>query len=335
VAPSIASLRLAKIASSVFARSRDGLVERLRSRPGLAERVVVLPRLVPSRSARARLYRTFSWPLIDHLRPQLEISSVGGKLVVDTGDVVGRVLTASGVWEPHVTEAFRARLGAGAVCVDVGAHVGYYTLLAAKLVGPGGKVYAFEPSPRVYRALEQNLARNDVTNVTALNVAAGAGCSTGTLYELAEGSSGNSSLSPRLLDSPHGGTADEYVSVEVEICAADSRVPPEELTRVRMIKIDVEGYEVEALRGVERILAAGSPIAVIVELSPDWSLDPPAPFVEDLCRRHGLTPYRLVNEYSLDGYFPARIQAPVPIAAIPTGRCDLLLARSSTEPAAK
>ena len=104
---------------------------------------------------------------------------------------------------------------------------------------------------------------------------------------------------------------------------------------MRMVKVDVEGYEVEALRGVERILAVGASIAVIVELSPEWSLEPPAPFVEDLCRRHGLTPYRLVNEYSLEGYFPARIQPPVPIDVIPSGRCDLLLARSGDEPAAK
>ena len=322
-----APARIGARVSSVLARLRDGLVGRLRSRPRLAERVVALPRLVPSRSARSTLYRTFSWPLIDHLRPRLEISSVGGKLAVDTGDVVGRVLTASGVWEPHVTEAFRARLGAGDICIDIGAHIGYYTLLAAKLVGASGHVYAFEPSPAVYRALERNLERNNVTNVTALNVAAGAGERAGVLYELAAGSSGNSSLSPRLLESPHAGTADEYAPVEVEICAVDSRVPDHEFGRVRMIKVDVEGYEVEALRGVERILAAGAPIAMIVELSPEWSLEDSAPFVEDLCRRHRLRPYRLVNEYSLDGYFPAGIEPPAPIAAIPSERCDVLLVR--------
>lgn len=144
-------------------RLRDGLVDRFRTRPGLAERAVRLPRLVPLRSARSTLYRTFSWPLIDHLRQRVEISSVGGKLVVDTGDVVGRVLTASGVWELHVTEAFRRRLAPGDVCIDIGAHIGYYTLLASKLVGPGGHVYAFEPSPGVYGRLEKNLVRNDTT----------------------------------------------------------------------------------------------------------------------------------------------------------------------------
>lgn len=324
-------LRLA----SVLARLRDRLVGSLRRRPRLAERVVVLPRLVPARSARATLYRAFSWPLIDHLRPRLEVSSLGGNLEVDTGDVVGRVLTASGVWEPHVTDAFRRQLSVGDICIDIGAHIGYYTLLASKLVGAGGRVYSFEPSPTVYRALEKNLERNGATNVTALNVAAGARESSGTLYELAAGSSGNSSLSPRLLGSPHGGTVDEYAPVEVEICAVDSRVPANEQRRVRLIKADVEGYEVEALRGVERILAAGAPIAVIVELSPEWSLEDPASFIEDLCRRHRLTPYRLANEYSLAGYFPARIERPERIDAIPSDRCDLLLVRSDRPSVAK
>ncbi len=329
--PTNRRLRLA----SVLARLRDSLVGVLRSRPRLAERVIVLPRLVPVRSVRSTLYRAFSWPLIDQLRPRLEVSSIGGKLVVDTGDVVGRVLTVSGVWEPHVTDAFRRRLAAGDICVDIGAHIGYYTLLASKLVGPGGRVYSFEPSPAAYKALEQNLARNRATNVTALDVAAGAGESWGTLYELAAGSSGNSSLSPRLLESPHAGTVDEYAAVEVEICAVDTRVPADELGRVRLIKVDVEGYEVEALRGVERILAAGATISVIVELSPEWSLESPASFIEDLCRRHRLTPYRLVNEYTLDGYFPARLEPPARIDAIPSERCDLLLVRSDRPSAAK
>ncbi len=60
------------------------------------------------------------------------------------------------------------------------------------------------------------------------------------------------------LDSPDAGTAEEYVPVEVEVCAADSRVPADEHARVRIVKVDVEGYEVEALRGVEGILAVGA-----------------------------------------------------------------------------
>lgn len=288
--------------------------------------MLVVPRFVPTQSLRAKLYRSFSWPLIDDLRSPIEVSSIGGRMDVDTGDVVGRVLAATGVWEPHVTEAFRQRLRPGDVLIDVGAHVGYYTLLGSKLVGTAGHVYAFEPSPGAYRALNANLALNTPTNVTALNVAAGAVEGSTILYE-APGSSVNSSISPRLLESPHAGKSEDYRGVEVHVRAVDSLVPVDAFSRVRMIKVDVEGYEVETLRGVEQILAVGEPIALIVELSPDWSLQEPAQFVEGLCRRHGLTPFLLVNEYSLDGYFPVRIEPPVLIERIPSGRCDLLLTR--------
>jgi hypothetical protein len=88
-----------------------------------------------------------------------------------------------------------------------------------------------------------------------------------------------------------------------------------------------EGYEVEALRGLERIFAADAPLAVIVELSPDWSITDPAAFVDALCRKRGLVPWRLVNEYTREGYFPPRLVSPARLERIPSGRCDLLLAR--------
>ena len=245
-----------------------------------------------------------------------------------TEDAVGRVLAAAGEWEPHVTHAFRGALAPGDVCLDVGAHIGYYTLLASKLVGPRGRVYAFEPSPRAHAELAANVARNAATNVIALNVAAGAEPGTAILYE-GPGGSGNSSLSPRLLESPHAGRAEEYTPVEVTVATLESLVPRDAFRRGRMIKVDVEGYEVEALRGLERILDEGARVALVVELSPEWSAEAPAQFVEALCRRHRLTAFLLVNEYTFDGYFPDRIEPPVRIHEIPSERCDLLLVRGA------
>lgn len=251
-------------------------------------------------------------------------------MIVDAGDSVGRVLAIAGEWEPHVTSAFRASLERGDVCIDVGAHVGYYALLAAKVVGPPGHVYAFEPSPTTYRSLVANLARNRRANVTPANVAAGAEESTAVLYEAPNYGSGASSLSRRMLEAPDIGRLEEYAPVQVRVGPIASLVPRESFPRVRLIKIDVEGYEVEALRGLEEILAIGAPLTLIVELTPDWSAEPPAPFVEDLCRRHALTAFRLSNEYTFDGYFPARIEPPTRLDAIPVGRCDLLLRRERT-----
>ena len=302
---------------------------RLGGRSRLVETLFALARAVPVRRIRARLFRSVCWPLIDQLVPSLEVSTVAGRMVVDTGDTVGRVLAVAGEWEPHLTDAFRGRLAPGDVCVDVGAHVGYYTLLASRLVGPQGQVYAFEPSPRTYRALETNLALNDVANVNAMNVAAGAEDGSAVLHEAPRYASGNSSLTRRMLETPDVGRPEDYTAVEVSVGVVDAIVPREAFGRVRLIKVDVEGYEVEVLRGLDLILAEGAPVSLIVELTPEWSAEAPGPFVEELCRRHGLAPYRLVNEYSYDGYFPARIEAPVPLEEIPPGRCDLLLVRAA------
>ena len=229
-------------------------------------------------------------------------------MLVDTGDVVGRVLAASGVWEPHVTDAFRGRLHPGDVCVDVGAHLGYYTLLASQLVGGRGHVYAFEPSLGIFRRLQANLALNGVTNVSALNVAAGAEASSGVLYEPA-GASGNASLSPEASRlAPR--RPPRSTPASPSRCGPSSRPSPSvELERVRVVRSTsrVARWRRSVVSSHPR---AGTPIALFVELSPEWSLDDPAPFLESLCVRYGLTPFRLVNQYSLDGYFPRHIEPP-------------------------
>jgi FkbM family methyltransferase len=315
----------------VIARLPYAILDRLAAvlgrRPRLAARALRVPRVVPWRSLRSRLYQGFSWRLSDGLSGPLAVTSVGGRMVVDPEDPIGKVLAVSGEWEPHVTAAFRAQLRPGDVCVDVGAHVGYYTLLASRLVGPSGHVYALEPSPGVYRRLSSNLALNGVANVTALNVAAGAVEGSAVLHQAPGPSPGTSSLSSRVLESPHGGRPDEYVPVEVSVAPVDSVVPDEAYSRVRMVKVDVEGYEIEALRGLEGILAAAAPLSLLVEVSPDWSVVDPAEYLERLCSAHGLIPYRLLNEYSLEGYFPRRLQPAAGLERIPSERCDLLLVR--------
>jgi hypothetical protein len=128
----------------------------------------------------------------------LEVPVYGGsRMTVDTSDLIGQVLAVSGVWEPHITAAFRELLASGDVCVDVGAHIGYFSLLASRLVGPHGHVYALEPAPATYAALRSNLELNGVTNVTALRVAAGDREREGLLHEDRPGNTGASSILPR------------------------------------------------------------------------------------------------------------------------------------------
>ena len=182
--------------------------------------------------------------------------SAGFRMRVDISDGFGRAVATSGAWEPQVTAIFRELLSSGDVCVDVGANLGYYALLAAKLVGPDGRVYAVEPAPDVHAALLANVELNGFANVTALCVAAGAGAAEAILDEGLPGQSIRAAIRPRAV------AGETVVSVRSIASLLDSA----DLARVRLVKIDVEGYEIEVLRGLEPVLAAGVRPNVLVEV---------------------------------------------------------------------
>jgi FkbM family methyltransferase len=179
----------------------------------------------------------------------------GFRLSVDTADGMGRVLTVSGTWEPQVTAAFRALLGPGDVCVDVGANIGYYTLLAANLVGETGHVYALEPAAGTHAELVSNVKLNRISNVTALQVAAGDAAGEAVFDDR----SNTGSIKPSL-----GGSAEQGTRAQVRTVA--SLIPAADVSRLRLVKIDVEGHEVAVLRGLTPLFEAGARSAVLVEL---------------------------------------------------------------------
>ena len=146
---------------------------------------------------------------------------------LDTGDAVGRVVAISGVWEPNATAVVKRLLHPGDVFVDLGAHTGYFTLLAADLVGATGHVFAFEPSPERYRELLRNLERNCKTNVSAFERAAGSEDEVATLYDAPRPNTSASTLSIGAVVRPAGGAAAEYRPVTVEVVAAESMLPAE------------------------------------------------------------------------------------------------------------
>ena len=115
------------------------------------------------RDARDVLYRAF--------RPHTpRIVEVGGaKLWVDPSTAGGIVpwLLIDGVHEPAETRTIREQVPPGGSFVDVGANIGYYTVLAAIVAGPGGRVYGFEPEPVNFRTLKKNIELNGLKNVVA------------------------------------------------------------------------------------------------------------------------------------------------------------------------
>jgi FkbM family methyltransferase len=135
--------------------------------------------------------------------------------------------------------------------LDVGAHVGYFTVLAAKLVGSSGAVFAFEPHPRNFELLMANTRRNGLTNVSCLPFAVSDSDGAAELFEASENTGDH-----RLYRSDDG----ERRSINVRTVRLDSlseiRAP------VDFVKVDVQGMEPAAMRGMEGLLG-GSPGAII------------------------------------------------------------------------
>jgi len=158
-------------------------------------------------------------------------------------------------WNAAEYRAFRAAVRPGAVALDVGANVGAYAVLLGRWVEPGGRVYAFEPSPETFAGLSRHLALNGLGDTVVPVAAAVAGADgRGTL-------SGGGLSGGNRLDARGAGPVVDTVSLDA-FCAREGILPS-------FIKIDVEGAELEVLRGGrETIRRAGAGLALFVEMHP-------------------------------------------------------------------
>ena len=202
------------------------------------------------------LYR----PLYGLLRPDglITASLQGAKISVDARHrELGRILLGQGVWEPVQTRLFESLLQSGMVFVDVGAHVGYYTLLGARRVLPNGRVYAFEPAPDSFRALTRNIAQNGFSNVTAEPMAVSR-ASGSAIFTLSECDSASHSLARSL----HAGR-----QIEVPTISLDDYFAGRE-AKLGVVKIDAEGAELAILEGMQQILARNPELILFTELYP-------------------------------------------------------------------
>jgi FkbM family methyltransferase len=159
-----------------------------------------------------------------------------------------------GLVDRRELELVREYLGRGDF-VDVGAHIGLYTLTAAR--AGAESVLAFEPNPSARAQLEQNVRLNDASNVTIRDSAAAGKPGRATLHVPATPDPSFSSLA--------GGRFAEGQPVEVDVTTVDREVETLEL-RPTVVKIDVEGGEVDVVAGMERTLRAHRPV-LLVEVS--------------------------------------------------------------------
>lgn len=169
-------------------------------------------------------------------------------------DLLLRDLLITGSFEPSHTEIIKGLLPVGGVFIDVGANIGYFSIIGARSVGPTGRVYAFEPMDETYRLLRKNLSLNKLTNVEAVNLACFS--SSGRVAMERTCDSGTSHLS--FIESENSKT--------VCVTTLDEFVAQSGIKRIDVIKIDTEGCDLEVLKGARQTIAAFRP-AILIELN--------------------------------------------------------------------
>jgi FkbM family methyltransferase len=166
-------------------------------------------------------------------------------------------------FEPDVRIKIQSLLRPQDIVIDAGANFGFHSLIAARLVGASGRVFAFEPLPRAYRCLKRNLALNGIENVVAENLALGDRESIAPIYTFTDQPDTHASMYAAV-----GGVSEAF---ECRVITLDSYVQdnlPDR--RIRLIKLDVEGYELTVLKGASSVLDQMRP-DLIVEFNPRTS----------------------------------------------------------------
>ena len=199
--------------------------------------------------------------LFRHLKPAQDTIMVDVRGIKMYADVRGYnglgPGSIHGAYEKGETELVKKTVREGMAVVDIGANIGYYTLIIAKIVGGKGKVYAFEPDPENYRLLVKNIELNGYDNVIPMQKAVSNRTGTTELF-LHPVDMG----SHRIYNSNDG-----RESIKIEMVSLDEFFEGKE-NKVDVIKMDVEGAEIAALQGMKNILQNNDDVKIFTEFSP-------------------------------------------------------------------
>jgi FkbM family methyltransferase len=178
------------------------------------------------------------------------------KIYIDTQDQAVGSHVAHGAYEPHVTQVFRDRLKPGMRVLDIGANIGYFSLLSSTIVGENGHVFSIEPNSNNCRLLQASKSKNHFQNIEILQIAA------------------SDSAGLLAINTSYSNGTTSGLSAEMDILMRSNTVPAFKIDNLKefdqgvdFIKIDVEGAEYRALKGAEQLLARFKPM-IVSEFSP-------------------------------------------------------------------
>ncbi len=214
-----------------------------------------------SRRLRATVWRHAAGPLWGHDHPFVVRIAGGSKFAGTTAETVGASIYFLGTWEKPLTRWLAARLRPGDTFVDVGAHFGYFTLVAAKLVGESGRVVAIEPLRTSFDRLGRNVELNQARNIRLVNVAA-LDRRTEVVLWAHPRNLGATVLEPPNPEFQRGAAVDALPLTEI--------LDADEIAGARVIKIDVEGSEGAVVAGMADLLSsARHDLEILVEVHRD------------------------------------------------------------------
>ncbi len=199
----------------------------------------------------------YSWAMLPNEIVLAEVE--GQKMYFDTNDKHGMTaqLFLGGLYEKYETNLFKSVVGEGMTVVDLGANIGYYTLLAAKLVGRKGRVFAFEPAPDNFSLLLKNIEANGYDNIIPVQKAVSNETGTTKLF-LCEVNRGDH----RIYQSH-----DNRESITVDVTTLDNFFENEQYP-IDVIKMDIQGAEMAALQGMTEIVLKNDSLKIITEFWP-------------------------------------------------------------------
>ena len=213
------------------------------------------------------------------LREKEFVEIEGRKMFCHGND--GLALSLFKTYEPVQTEIVKKFVKKGDNVIDVGAHVGYYTFLMAKMVGNEGKVYSFEPDPENFALLKKGIEANNLKNVEIIQKAVSNTNSTIKLFL-----SDTDRATNRIYDA---GINDAHKIIEVETCSIDNFLHNNKI-KINFIKIDAEGSEQGVIEGMESTIKKNNQLNIMTEFFPF------------LIEKYGSTPQKYLFEIKELGY---------------------------------
>ncbi|MFD1611624.1 FkbM family methyltransferase [Sphingomonas tabacisoli] len=231
-----------------------------------------------------------------------------GAMLLSPGDFIDSRIACFHVWEPEITAFIKAHLKPDRVAVDIGANIGYFTIVMSRVAR---QVYAVEPCPPTLEKLDWTVKHNGLSNVQVLPY----------------GISDRAERRAMTYDRHNSGrnAFAEPAADGIELRRFEDLIPAEDLPDVSLIKIDVEGMEGPVMRDIASVVPKMAPDLVIV--CEAWSDGTPLDWLP-LYLEQGFRPFRIPNSYGFDHYARATIADPAPYVDGHEGIHDIALIRA-------